>query len=111
MKPLIGVMLAAAPFAVVPLATAVAAAPTIQPFYCPSCPIQSKARSTKSPGQFDYALKCIDADSGNSVVLKITAVNDAEALHTAWRSPRLDEVIVGMEANAYTCAEPPSRSK
>lgn len=109
MKPLMGALLAAAPFAGVPFAGAIAAPPTIQPFYCPNCPIQSKVRSAKAPSQFDYALKCIDADSSNSVVLKITAKNDADALRTAWRSPRLDEVIVGMEANSYSCAEPPSR--
>ena len=106
MKVLLGAALAAAPFA-----TAMAAPPTIQPFYCPSCPVQSKASSAKAPGQFDYKMKCIDAESGNSAVISVTAHNDVDALHAAWKSPQLDEVIVGLEANSYTCAEPPSRSK
>jgi hypothetical protein len=95
----------------VPSGTGVAAPPVIAPFYCPQCPVQTKTPSAKSAGQFDYKLKCIDADSGNSVVLAITAHNDSEALHTAWKSPRLDEAIVGMEANSYACAEPPARKK
>ena len=106
MKLLIG-----AAFAAAPLAAALAAPATIGPFYCPSCPIQSKSPSAKASGQFDYKMKCIDADSGNSAVISVTAHNDTDALHGAWKSPALDEVIVGLEANSYSCAERPSRSK
>jgi hypothetical protein len=94
-----------------PSGAAMAAPPVLAPFYCPQCPVQSKVPSGKNPGQFDFKLKCIDADSGNSVVLDITAHNDSDALHTAWKSPRLDEAIMGMEANSYSCAEPPARKK
>ncbi len=104
--PLLGAVLA-----LVPLASAGAAPRQVGVFYCPQCPIQSKAFSVKEKGQFDYKMKCIDADSGNSVVLDITARNDQDALHIAWRSPRLDEAIVGMELNSYACAEPPPRAK
>ena len=110
MKPLIGAALAAAPFAAAHFTAALAAPPTLAPFPCPACPVQSKVAS-KTPGQFDYKMKCIDAETGNSAVLNITAKNDVEALHIAWRSPSLDEVIVGLEANSYVCAEPPPRSK
>ena len=106
MKALVGVALAAAPFA-----TAMAAPATIEPFYCPGCPVQSKVASTKTAGQFDYKLKCVDAETGSSAIISVTAHNDVDALHAAWKSPRLDEIIVGLEANSYSCAEPPSRSK
>lgn len=104
MKALIGVAIAAAP-----IASALAAPATMAPFYCPSCPVQSKAPSAAGSGQFDYKLKCIDADTGNSAAISVTAHNDTDALHIAWKSPRLDEAIVGMEANSYSCAEPPSK--
>jgi len=106
----IGTLLSAA-LCVTPAGETMAAPPVLSAFYCPPCPVQTKTPSRKSPGQFDYKLKCMDKDSGNSVVLDITARNDSEALHTAWKSPRLDEAIVGMEANGYACAEPPPRSK
>ena len=111
MKPLVGIALAVIPFTAAPFTAAFAAQPILAPFPCPPCPIQSKAASAKNPGQFDYKMKCIDAVTGNSAVLNITARNDGDALHTAWQSPRLDEVIVGLEANSYVCAEPPPHSK
>lgn len=97
-----------AALAVAPLAAAQAAPPSLSPFYCPSCPVQSKVAS-KTPGQFDYKMKCIDAETGNSAIIAVTARSDADALHIAWKSPRLDEIIAGMEANSYSCAEPPAR--
>jgi hypothetical protein len=106
MKVLLG-----AAFVAAPIAAAMAAPATIEPFYCPSCPVQSKAASAKTPGQYDYKMKCVDAETHNSAVISVTARNDVEALHAAWKSPRLDEVIVGLEANSYSCAEPPARSK
>ena len=105
MKALLG-----AAFVAAPIAAAVAAPPTLMPFPCPACPVQSKVASAKTPGQYDYKMKCVDAETHNSAVISVTARNDAEALHAAWKSPRLDEVIVGLEANSYMCAEPPSRS-
>lgn len=105
MKALLGVAFVAAA-----IAAAVAAPRTIEPFYCPSCPVQSKVASAKVPGQYDYKLKCVDAETHNSALISVTARNDVDALHVAWKSPRLDEVIVGLEANSYTCAEPPLRA-
>ena len=99
-----------AAFVVAPVAAAMAAPPTVMPFPCPACPVQSKMASAKTPGQYDYKMKCVDAETHNSAVISVTARNDAEALHVAWKSPRLDEVIVGLEANGYMCAEPPSRA-
>jgi hypothetical protein len=99
-----------AAFVAAPIAAAVAAPPNIVPFPCPACPVQSKVASAKTAGQYDYKLKCVDAETHNSAVINVTAPNDVEAIHIAWKSPRLDEVIVGMEANSYMCAEPPSRS-
>jgi len=105
-KYILGAALAVAP------ATAAPAAPrAIQPFYCPPCPIQSKSPSRQQKGKYDYRLKCTDTETGNSALINVTAGSDREALHIAWRSPTLDEVIVGMEANAYACAEPPPRAK
>lgn len=79
----------------------------VQPFYCPPCPIQTKTPSTKQKGKFEYTIKCTDPESHNSAVLQVTASSDSEAVHIAWRSPRLDEIVVGMELNSYACAEPP----
>jgi hypothetical protein len=105
-RPLLGAV-----FAVVPLGSALAAPAQPGVFNCPQCPVQSRAPSAKEKGQFDYRLKCTDADNGNTVVLDITARNERDALHIAWTSPRLDEAIVGMELNGYACAEPPPRAK
>jgi len=110
MKPLTRLALAASPFLVVPFTIANAAPATIEPFYCPSCPVQSKA-AAKTPGQYDYKLKCVDAETHSSAVISVTARNDVDALHAAWKSPVLDEIIVGMEANSYTCADPPALLK
>jgi hypothetical protein len=104
MKALFGIAFVAAP-----IAAAEAAPPTIMPFPCPACPIQSKVASAKTPGQYDYKMKCVDAETHNSAVISVTARDDVEALHVAWKSPRLDEVIVGLEANSYMCAEPPPK--
>ena len=93
--------------AVVPLSGAAAAPGQIQTFMCPPCPIQTKAPSAKQKGKFDYKVKCTDPDSGNSAVLDITAVSDRAAMEMAWHSPKLDEIVVGMESNNYSCAEPP----
>jgi hypothetical protein len=105
MKFLIGAALTA-----VPVAAALAAPATIQPFYCPACPIQSKSRSA-AQGQFDYKMKCVDDETGSSAIINVTAHNDADALHAAWKAPQLDEIIVGLEANSYTCADRPSSMK
>ncbi|HVZ27189.1 MAG TPA: hypothetical protein VG798_00900 [Rhizomicrobium sp.] len=102
-SPLLGVVIA-----VVPLSPASAAPGQIQAFMCPPCPIQSKTPS-RQKGKFDYKVKCTDPDSGNSAVLDITAVSDRAAMETAWHSPKLDEIVVGMESNGYACAEPPEK--
>jgi hypothetical protein len=97
--------------AVAPAAAAPAAPRVIEPFYCPPCPVQSKSPSLHEKGKYDYKLKCTDTQTGNSAVISVVAGNDKEALQIAWRSPRLDEIVVGMEANSYACAEPPPRAK
>lgn len=46
---------------------------------CASCAIQTKVASTKTPGQFDYKITCIEDRSGDEITSTVTAANDADA--------------------------------
>jgi coenzyme PQQ precursor peptide PqqA len=99
MRPVLGVALAVAPLAALP------SVPARAQYYCPACPVESKTPSTAAPGQFDFKMNCTDQYGGGSVIFIETAPNYEQARIKVWRSPRLDEVMVGMEINGYACAE------
>jgi coenzyme PQQ precursor peptide PqqA len=99
MKPVLGVALAVAPLAARP------SVPAQAQYYCPACPMENNTPSAAEPGQFDFKMGCTDQYGGSSVIFIETGPNYEQGRLKVWRSPRLDEVMVGMEINGYACAE------
>src|SRR4051794_10376292 len=47
---------------------------------CDTCVIQTKEPSTKTPGEFDYRLACIELESGDELLWFVTAPSDEAAM-------------------------------